>query len=262
MRWRPDPEHSPAWSAAGGAVMVLTGGATVVLATQPSTSHIPSPLVWGCAALAVIGAYGMVAPLMHWWPWHRLTGNAEMNRLMRSQFKAVKRRRFWRRVLHRSRSEDGHVSTGPRSAPLSTDAAITLPAHAPQIVHVPASPYREPEHPTLTPETRKWLARQHERGKDETYKINLVRAELLTAIGGLGLVSSSMKLDALTNSANSWAKGLHSSLTKAGVTDAAASVSGSAPSVSGAPTSGDCDRLRDYLEVRMRVIRDVLGSAS
>ncbi len=50
MGWRPDPEHTPAWSAAGGAVMVVAGGATVILAIQPASSHIPSLVVWDCTA--------------------------------------------------------------------------------------------------------------------------------------------------------------------------------------------------------------------
>lgn len=87
--------------------MVVAGGATVILAIQPASSHIPSLVVWACAGLAAVGLYGMLAPLLHWRPWHRRTGNAEMNRLMRSQLRARKRHRRWRRLLHRSTGRPG-----------------------------------------------------------------------------------------------------------------------------------------------------------
>lgn len=53
-----------------------------------------------------MGTYGMLAPLLHWWPWHRRTGNAEMNRLIRNQFRGVKLRRLLRPILRRAGSED------------------------------------------------------------------------------------------------------------------------------------------------------------
>lgn len=90
--------------------MVLAGGTAVVLATQPASSRIPSLVVWACGGLAAVGLYGMLAPLLHWRPWHRRTGNAEMNRLIGSQFRALKRRRRWRRLLHRLTSADGHLT--------------------------------------------------------------------------------------------------------------------------------------------------------
>ncbi len=116
--------------------------------------------------------------------------------------------------------------------------------------------------PVLTPKFSQWLQRQYERGKDECYKINLVRTEVLTAMGGMAAIGPSFNLSELTNSANHWAKGLRSGLKNAGFMDAAAAVAGSAPSASGSPTSGDCDRLKAYVEARMKVIQNVLKGAS
>ena len=81
----------------------------MVLAIQPASSHIPASVVWAFGAVAVAGAYGMLAPLLHWWPWHRRTGNPEMNRLIRNQFRGVKLRRLLRRILRRTGEEDGKL---------------------------------------------------------------------------------------------------------------------------------------------------------
>ena len=126
MRWRPDPEHTSAWSAAGGAVMVLAGGATIGLWTQPRSSHIPSPAIWACAVLMIVGGYGMFAPLLHLWPWHRRTGNAEMNRLIYRQWRALKRGRRLRRLLRRPQEVEHIVLPGP-SIPTSRVPATQAP---------------------------------------------------------------------------------------------------------------------------------------
>jgi hypothetical protein len=73
MAWRPDPDDKGAWSAVGIALMTAgTSGAIAWLAiTDPASSHEPLWPVFALAALAVIGIYGMLAPLVHLWPWRR-----------------------------------------------------------------------------------------------------------------------------------------------------------------------------------------------
>jgi hypothetical protein len=68
--WHPDREDKAAWSTAGGVVMTAAaGGAIAWLAiAEPSTSHEPLWPVYAFAAVAVVGFYGMLAPLLQWWP--------------------------------------------------------------------------------------------------------------------------------------------------------------------------------------------------
>jgi hypothetical protein len=124
-----------------------------------------------------------------------------------------------------------------------------------------AQPEREPP-PALAPQFREWLEHEYERGKDEVYKINLGRGEILQAIGPLGHVTTGMKLSALAGSAEQWAKGLRRRLDDEGYTDAAKVAAGSPPSTSGDPTTGDFDRLKRYVEARMNEIQAVLKGAA
>jgi hypothetical protein len=72
MGWHPDAEDKAAWSTAGGAVMAAgAAGAIAWLAiAEPSTTHEPLWPVYAFAAAALVGLYGMLAPLLHWRPWH------------------------------------------------------------------------------------------------------------------------------------------------------------------------------------------------
>jgi hypothetical protein len=121
--------------------MLLAGTSAVLLAVQPISADVPPLVVYGCCALALSGAYGMLAPLLHLPPWRR---PADMNRLLGKQFRDLKRRRFWRRVLRRPPPEPVRTTVGAtaKPAPLSSAAAAAPPAHAPQIVHVPTSRYQ------------------------------------------------------------------------------------------------------------------------
>jgi hypothetical protein len=67
---RPEQEHASAWSAIGGVVVVVSATSVVLLSVQPSSTHVPGGAIVGCAVLAAIGFYAMLAPLMKWWPWH------------------------------------------------------------------------------------------------------------------------------------------------------------------------------------------------
>ena len=71
MQWRPEPEQASAWSAGGGVVVAVTATSAGVLATQPLSAHVPVWLVRGLATLALAGFYGMLAPLLKWWPWNK-----------------------------------------------------------------------------------------------------------------------------------------------------------------------------------------------
>jgi hypothetical protein len=47
--------------------MLLSASSAVLLAIQPAS--VPVLVVYGCGLLALIGLYGMLAPLLHSWPW-------------------------------------------------------------------------------------------------------------------------------------------------------------------------------------------------
>jgi hypothetical protein len=70
MQWRPEPDQASAWSAVSGVVVVVSATSAVLLAVQPSTAHVPNGVIYACIGLAMIGFYGMLAPLLKWWPWH------------------------------------------------------------------------------------------------------------------------------------------------------------------------------------------------
>ena len=129
MGWHPDPEDRAAWSTAGGVLLTAGAGAAIawLAIAEPTTSREPLWPVFAFGALALIGLYGMLAPLLRWRPWHRQTGNAEMNRLMRSQFRAIKRQRFVRSLLpwHRDPiSKETHLMLTTEPPPLLGDERV------------------------------------------------------------------------------------------------------------------------------------------
>jgi hypothetical protein len=75
-------EHRGYWSAVGVGVMALGFGGLVAWKIAVSTSSsVPKPAIpalWAVVLLVVgfVGLYGMLAPLLHWWPWRR---SAEQN---------------------------------------------------------------------------------------------------------------------------------------------------------------------------------------
>lgn len=75
MRWRPHPDHAAAWSAVGGVVTVIGASSAVLFASQPSSAHIPPLVIYGFVALAALGIYGMLAPLLCLWPWRRTSSS-------------------------------------------------------------------------------------------------------------------------------------------------------------------------------------------
>jgi hypothetical protein len=97
MEWHPDSEDRAAWSSVGGAVMAagVLGGIGWLAIAEPSSSHEPIWPVYAFGVVALIGLYGMLAPLLRWWPWSgggrvaRAAGpsggpkNGGMNRLLR-----------------------------------------------------------------------------------------------------------------------------------------------------------------------------------
>ena len=69
-----------------------------------------------------------------------------------------------------------------------------------------------------------------------------------------------MALVNLTGSVASWADGLQEGLARTGSTDAAAVFALGPPFAATEPTTGDCDRLAQYVEARMTVLQDLLAS--
>jgi len=71
-------DHRSAWSGAAGVVATLAGGGAIAWLVAASTkgTELPTWPVFPFAAVAVVGLYGVLAPLRSWWPWSR-SGNAE-----------------------------------------------------------------------------------------------------------------------------------------------------------------------------------------
>jgi hypothetical protein len=72
MRWEQRSDDRAAWSAAGGVLTACGAGAAVawLVAVEPSTASVPVWPVYPFGAVAVVGFYLMLAPLLRLSPWH------------------------------------------------------------------------------------------------------------------------------------------------------------------------------------------------
>jgi hypothetical protein len=77
---------------------------------------------------------------------------------------------------------------------------------------------------------------------------------------GLERFALRMALVELAGSVATWASGLHDGLSKAGHAEAAAVFALAPPFAATDPTTGDCDQLAEYVEVRMDVLRELLST--
>jgi hypothetical protein len=106
--------------------MLLAGTSAVLLAIQPRSAHVPALVVYLCSALAFLGLYGMLAPLLHLPPWH---ATANMNRLIHSQWRGIQWQRRARRLLRLPAKTPHRVGPGVNSpgasAPL-LDRLVTV----------------------------------------------------------------------------------------------------------------------------------------
>jgi hypothetical protein len=142
MGWHPDPKDRAAWSAAGGVVMAVAASGAIawLLAVEPSSSNEPTWPVYGFAAVAVIGLYGMLAPLLRWWPWRNRSANAKMNHLIRREWRGIRRRRWIQRFLRRSAPSN-----------MSKETELMLTTEPPPLAEG-ESPLRQVEKADLTQE--------------------------------------------------------------------------------------------------------------
>lgn len=70
MAGHSDPEDGVASSAAGGVLTAagVSGAIAWLTIADPTSSNEPLWPVFGFTEVAVIGLYGMLAPLLRWWP--------------------------------------------------------------------------------------------------------------------------------------------------------------------------------------------------
>ena len=85
------------------------------------------------------------------------------------------------------------------------------------------------------------------------------RPLLLAETQGLDRFTLRMALVKLTGSVARWANGLGDGLNKWGHAEAAAQFAISPPFAATDPTPDDCDQLAEYVEVRVKVLHDVLA---
>jgi hypothetical protein len=102
--------------------MLLAGTSAVLLAIQPTSAHVPVLVVYLFGALALIGLYGMLAPLLDLPPWRP---SADMNRLILGQWRGIKWRRRVRRLLRRPAPTPQRVGPGEKPLPL-LDRLVTI----------------------------------------------------------------------------------------------------------------------------------------
>jgi hypothetical protein len=96
--------------------MLLFGASALTwwLAAKPATAHLPIWPAYVFGGVAVLGAYGMLAPLLGLPPWR---ARADMNRLLSHEWRALKRRRFWRRVPKRPPPEPVRIPVAAAPEP-------------------------------------------------------------------------------------------------------------------------------------------------
>ncbi len=113
--------------------------------------------------------------------------------------------------------------------------------------------------PPLTPQFRAWLENEHDWGRHAVHAITRQRRLLLAATHGLDRFTLRMALVNLTGSVARWANGLGNGLNKVGHAETAALFAIDPPFAAADPTSDDCDQLAEYVEARMKALRDLLA---
>jgi hypothetical protein len=187
MRWRPDPEDKAAWSTAGGVVMTTAAGGAIgwLAIAEPTSSHEPLWPVFAFGVVAVMGLYGMLAPLLHWWPWHRRTGSAEMNRLMRRQWRGIKWGRRVRRPLRRPATKEEHIML--TTEPPSIDENEPVGSNAVERVEIKHESLSDAErHHILETATQRAISEGHDRFLRSVDEENKAAAERGGGGGGGG----------------------------------------------------------------------------
>jgi hypothetical protein len=101
--------------------MLFAGTSAVLLAVQPTSAHVPVLVVYLCGALALLGLYGMLAPLLHLPPWQ---ARADMNRLIRRQWRGIKWRRRVRRLLRRPAPKEEHIMLTTEPPPIDENEPV------------------------------------------------------------------------------------------------------------------------------------------
>jgi hypothetical protein len=108
---------------------------------------------------------------------------------------------------------------------------------------------------------RDWLQRERARGNDALRQIAAQRPQLLTDTHGLGRFAIRMAIVDVTGSVAGWAAAVHAGLLAAGEVNAAAAFSDGPPFAGAAPTPEDCDRLSEYVLVRVSVLEELLRAS-
>ncbi|HEX7609131.1 MAG TPA: hypothetical protein VF380_00535 [Solirubrobacteraceae bacterium] len=111
----------------------------------------------------------------------------------------------------------------------------------------------------MTPELRAWLERERAWGVLALRAIARRGGQLHEDGGGLERFGARMALVELTGSVAKWAHGLNDGLGRSGHAQQAAAFAIAPPFAATDPTAGDCERLGDYVEARLEIVRDVLA---
>lgn len=112
----------------------------------------------------------------------------------------------------------------------------------------------------LTPQQREWVERERLWGLRASHVIARERGDLSAGTHGLERFTTRMALVELTGRVARWANGLHDGLSRTEHAEAAAAFALGPSFASADFTESDYDRLGDYVEARMQVLRDLLAA--
>jgi hypothetical protein len=114
----------------------------------------------------------------------------------------------------------------------------------------------------LTPAQREWVERERLWGIRASHAIVRQRGELSADTHGLERFTARMALVELTGRVARWANGLHDGLSETEHVEAAAAFALDPPFAVADFTASDYDRLEDYVEAHIQVLRDLLATDS
>lgn len=109
------------------------------------------------------------------------------------------------------------------------------------------------------PEVRRWLEQERDWGLRARAMLARRRPQNAREVHGLDRFALRMGLVELTGSVAAWANGLHSGLLKWEEPEAAARFAVGPPFAATEPGQADYDRLTDYLQERIELLRRLLA---
>jgi hypothetical protein len=141
--------------------------------------------------------------------------------------------------------------------------APSIPTHQPTATAIAVQTEQTEQPESIDPKLRKWLDHERERGAEYAVHVKREGGQLLAgtnfifALKNFGM--SGMSLSSLTSRARTWSRTIATRIE--GVVGLSAHVEtfrAQPPAAASDPTEGDFKRLAEYLEQRVRLLREIL----